>query len=74
MTGSIGQELNCDQGWTNSELGEIDFGDSRLTKRLLLTAELLSSMPMSPINQASQDWASTKAAYRLFSNDKINAN
>jgi len=62
---------SCDRGWSESELGSVDLGDKRLNKRLLSVAETLSSMPLSPINQASQDWAAAKAAYRLFSNEKV---
>lgn len=33
----------------------------------------LSASPLSPINQASDDWGATKAAYRFFENPKVNS-
>jgi hypothetical protein len=62
---------NCD--WAINEFGNANFGDIRLTKRLVKLADSLSSLPVSSINQACGDWASSKAAYRFFQNDKINA-
>ena len=39
---------------------------------MIKVMEELSSNPLAPINQASGDWASTKATYRLLSNPKVN--
>jgi hypothetical protein len=50
------------------EFAGADLADKRLDRRLLLTAGFLANSPMAPINQACPDWASTKAAYRLFDN------
>lgn len=36
-------------------------------------AEDLAARPQAPLNQASEDWAATKAAYRLFENAKVSA-
>jgi hypothetical protein len=36
-------------------------------------AEDLAARPQAPINQASEDWAATKAAYRFFENAKVSA-
>ncbi len=47
-----------------------DLCDKRLDRRLLKTAEQLAKSPSSPINEACGNWASTQAAYRLFSNPK----
>ncbi|MBC7691749.1 MAG: IS4 family transposase [Methylotenera sp.] len=55
------------------EFGSIDFGDTRLKARLVRIAEQLSNQPLDPINQACGGWADTKAAYRLFSNEKVEA-
>lgn len=46
-------------------------GDKRLDNRLVEIADKLSAQPTAPINQACDDWADTKAAYRLFDNDKV---
>ena len=62
-----------DKGWTEREFAEIELGDRRLERRTREVAEDLSSNPEAPINQASEDWAAAKAAYRLFDNDKISA-
>ena len=62
-----------DKGWAKREFDGVALGDRRLDRRLLDVAEDLSAMPEDPINQASEDWAATKAAYRLFDNGKISA-
>lgn len=56
--------------WLREEFTGVDLGDKRLDRRLIKTAELLGKSPVSPINEACGDWASTQAAYRLFDNDK----
>ena len=61
----------ADKGWAVMELEDVDFGDARLEKRLWAVAEDLSRQPEYPINQASHDAAATKAAYRLFDNEKV---
>ena len=57
--------------WATTEFGAIDFGDKRLTKRLIQIAGRLSEAPESPINQACGRWAETKAAYRFFQNEAV---
>ena len=57
-------------GWVKQELGGVEFGDKRLDRRLLLTAEKLAGSPVSPINEACGTWPSTKASYRFFNNAK----
>ena len=49
----------------------MDLGDERLNRRVVNLAEQLAAQPMMPINQACEDWADTKAAYRLFANEKV---
>ena len=56
--------------WIQDELAKADFGDLRLNKRFQVLAAELASKPSQPINQASTDWAATKAAYRFFKNSK----
>jgi hypothetical protein len=63
----------ADDGWTKSELERVDLGDCRLERRLRFVAEDLSRQPEYPINVASNDAASTKAAYRLFANERVTA-
>lgn len=59
-----------DTGWAQGELAKIDLGDARLERRLRRVAEDLSQQPEYPINLASEGAAATKAAYRLFDNEK----
>lgn len=63
----------ADDGWTKSELEKVDLGDCRLGRRLRCVAEDLSRQPEYPINVASNDAASPKAAYRLFDNERVTA-
>ena len=56
--------------WTAYELSAISLGDKRLNWRLLDTASKLARRPSLSINQACDDWADTKATYRLFANEK----
>lgn len=57
--------------WIKEEMSTADFGDLRLNKRFQVLASELASKPSQPINQASVDWASAKAAYRFFNNPKV---
>jgi hypothetical protein len=56
--------------WVSEEFAGVDLSDKRLDRRLIKTAGFLASSPLSPINEACGDWASTQAAYRLFDNEK----
>lgn len=58
-------------GWAAEELGQANLGDDRLTARLVLLCSRFSAAPQSPINQACEDWAETKAAYRFFQNEDV---
>jgi hypothetical protein len=57
--------------WSEEEFHSIDLGDQRLNCRLIEMAQDFAQHPSAPINQASQDWADAKAAYRLFSNSQV---
>lgn len=57
--------------WINSEFKSIQFGDKRLSKRFISVMENLSRSPSTSVNGAFASWAETKAAYRLFDNDKF---
>jgi hypothetical protein len=63
----------CDSGWAEGEFEGVELGDARLERRLIRVVEDLSGQPEYPVNQACEDAAATKAAYRLFDNDKVNA-
>ena len=59
--------------WAMAEFSEVDLGDERLNDRLIKIANSFSESPESPINQACEDWAETKAAYRFFKNDRVDS-
>lgn len=56
--------------WTAYELGAVSLGDQRLNWRVVDTATKLAARPSVSITQACDDWADTKATYRLFANEK----
>jgi len=60
-----------DAQWSKFEFAGVSFGDKRLDMRFQRTVGKLSEQPLSSINQACGDWAASKAAYRLFDNDKV---
>lgn len=62
-----------DTGWATWEFERVGLSDGRLDRRLWHIAEDLSRQPEYPINQASEDAAATKAAYRFFDNEKVTA-
>ncbi|HDQ73766.1 MAG TPA: transposase [Chloroflexi bacterium] len=57
--------------WCEEEFSDVELGDKRLNRRLIRTAIKLTMQPTAPINQACEDWATTKASDRLFDNDKV---
>ena len=58
--------------WFDSEIAGCSLADERLKTRLgKLLAQLGGAMGQS-IPLVCQDWANTKAAYRFFSNDRVN--
>lgn len=58
--------------WAFNEFKAVDFGDTRLTQRLIKLSNDLSELPEGSINQACGSWSQTKAAYRFFKNEKVN--
>ena len=57
--------------WLNDELEGCHFADVRLGKRFRIVLERFSQGLGETIPLACQDWASTKAAYRFFSNRRV---
>ena len=57
--------------WLNDELEGCNFADARLGKRFRIVLERFSQGLGETIPLACQDWASTKAAYRFFSNRRV---
>lgn len=66
-------EIENDSDWCVSELSTVSLGDKRLDWRLQDTAKKLAKHPNVSINQACDDWADSKASYRLFANKKTTA-
>jgi hypothetical protein len=60
-------------GWSAVELRGVKLGDKRLERRLRRVAAQLSGKLRVPIYAATGDWAAAKAAYRLFDNEKVQA-
>lgn len=56
----------------SSEFKSCDFGDKRLTDRVISLATSISENPECSINAASGSFAASKAAYRFFQNEKVN--
>ncbi len=63
--------INNTNGWAINEFGGADFGDKRLTNRLIRLADSFANSPEKSINQACEDWSQSKAAYRFFQNEAI---
>jgi len=57
--------------WIANEFSNLSINDLRLGKRFLNVATALMKSPTKTINQAMENWPETKAAYRLFDNDKL---
>lgn len=57
--------------WIELELSGSRFGDARLDARLRTLMTQMSGAMGAPIPLACQDWANTKAAYRLLSNAHV---
>jgi hypothetical protein len=67
----------CDMdvsGWIRAEFRSADFGDSRLTDRLVQLGDELGRVPAESIPAACEDWASTKATYRFCDNESVDPN
>lgn len=60
------------RSWALSEFKEFSCNDKRLDKRFITVATDALENPSVRINQASEDWAATKGAYRFFNNAKVN--
>jgi hypothetical protein len=58
-------------GWSKEEFKKINYGDKRIDKRFRKVTDQLSASPTQSINQSCKVWADTKAAYRLFDNEKV---
>jgi len=57
--------------WAVEEFAQVDLKDERLNRRCQKLADALGQQPTAPINQACEDWADSKAAYRFVANPKV---
>lgn len=57
--------------WCRQEFAFVQLGDQRLNQRLIQTAAMMAQQPLASLNQACPAWSDTKAAYRLFANDRV---
>ena len=63
--------VTADKQWAAEEFAHVELKDGRLNWRCQELASVLAQQPDVPINQACEDWADTKAAYRFFDNKKV---
>ena len=66
-----GGRNDCREHWTDSEVDETAFKDARLGRRFGEVIRQISDGMGESIPYACQDWASTKAAYRFFANERV---
>lgn len=59
--------------WAAQELATADFGDARLSKRLVRIVSDKLATPTASIPQASGSWAATKATYRFLASKQVAA-
>jgi len=57
--------------WCLDEFAAVELKDARLNSRCHELAVQLALQPSDSINQACEDWADAKAAYRFFDNEKV---
>lgn len=62
---------NHEDTWAANEFAQIELNDARLNRRCQKLAAALGQQPTAPINQACEDWADSKAAYRFFDNADV---
>ena len=59
------------QKWAEANFGGCDFGDKRLTDRLIAYAESVTVRPDESTPHQTQGWKNCKAVYRFVSNKKV---
>lgn len=64
-------KMNGESDWAMEEFQDVKFGDKRLDCRLIRVVGSLSNMPKQSIPTATEGWAETQAAYRMFANEKV---
>jgi hypothetical protein len=65
------EEGTTADSWAEEELGGAQFGDKRITKRLVQIANDIAAKPEASVSQACGSKAATKAMYRFLDNEKV---
>lgn len=65
------ENSNAPEHWTDQEIDETAFQDARLGRRFHDLLKQMGGGIGQSIPLACQDWASTKAAYRFFANERV---
>ena len=63
--------LQCNEEWIEGQFGQCELGNSLRTKRLGRVASAMLSCPEKSLPEQNTGWADLKAAYRLFSNERV---
>jgi hypothetical protein len=63
--------VSSEYQWCLDEFSGVELQDARLNARCSELAVQLAMQPSLPLNQACEDWADAKAAYRFFDNDDV---
>lgn len=71
MDSSMQEEGTTADSWAEEELGGAQFGDKRITKRLVQIANDIAAKPEASVSQACGSKAATKAMYRFLDNEKV---
>lgn len=59
------------EGWAAKEVGQAQFGDKRLQRRLVRLVQDLAANPAASVPRACGHWAATKAAYRFWDSERV---
>jgi len=63
--------VSSEYQWCRDEFAGVELHDARLNARCSELAVQLAMQPSLSVNQACEDWADAKAAYRFFDNDEV---
>ena len=58
-------------GWAGRELSQVELGDVRLDLRLMQIVDRLADHAEQSVPEMCRHWAETKAAYRFWSNERV---
>ena len=63
--------LESVSNWAANLYRTVSLPDARLEKRLLTIAQTIAAKPLDSINQACDNWAGAKGAYRFIENNAV---